>query len=445
MKINPLISLLWQPLTSFAESGTVDLTSLENYANQPVPAYIERDNTPNNNAITDLGATLGRILFYDKRLSRNNTISCASCHHQENGFGDLDIASMGVSGTTARHSMRLVNTRFAESSRFFWDERAATLEAQTTLPIRDHVEMGFSGTLDDPDFGDLTARLAAIDDYRVLFNAVYGESDITEARVQLALAQFIRSIQSFDSKYDQGRAVAVNDDQAFASFTDSENRGKALYLDDAGCADCHRPPEFDIDPNSGNNGIVATLTGGTDFNNTRSPSLRDMVKPDGSSNGPFMHDGSLATLADVVLHYNNVPSVTGLDRRLDGRGGSLNLSAQEQLDLVAFLETLSGSNLYDDPKWSNPFNEEDELTLILLPSNSLQMVMSEEGGNHLITLSATGVVGLQYSFQQTQDCITWSDTPVTADEDGQLIVEVAPPTTDQKWFYRFVYQVPAEE
>ena len=421
MKITPLIFLLCKSLPIFAQSGEIDLTALENYADQAVPAYIDRDNTPEDNAITDLGATLGRILFYDKRLSRNNTISCASCHQQEHGFSDLDLASTGVAGTTGRHSMRLVNGRFAQSRRFFWDNRADTLEAQTTQPIQDHVEMGFSGTLDDPDFGDLVTRLNAIDDYRVLFTAIHGDSAITENRVQLALAQFVRSIQSFDSKFDLARAGEPNQNTPFDAFTDAENQGKALFLDQAGCASCHRPPEFDIDPNTGNNGIVSSLEGGTDFTNTRSPSLRDLVKPDGSSNGAFMHDGSLETLADVVAHYNAIPAVvTGLDRRLQRRGGGqrLNLSAQEQSHLVAFLETLSGSNLYTDPKWSNPFNEEDELTLIVLPPESLEMTLSENGDTPTVQLSTVGVPGLEYLFQQSSDLSNWSDTLVTPDEDS---------------------------
>ena len=109
-----LALLLLLPLSAFAQEKTIDLTSPENYANQPIPAYITQDNTPADNEITDLGATLGRVLFYDKRLSTTDTISCSSCHHQENGFGDTATASIGVNGTTGRHSMRLINSRFAE-------------------------------------------------------------------------------------------------------------------------------------------------------------------------------------------------------------------------------------------------------------------------------------------------------------------------------------------
>ena len=241
-----LILLTALTISSFAQEKTLDLTRPENYANQPVPAYITKDNTPAGNEITDLGATLGRVLFYDKRLSRNDTISCSSCHHQQNGFSDTATASSGVAGTTGRHSMRLINARFSDEMKFFWDERAASAEVQATQPIQDHVEMGFSGTDGDPDFSDLVTKLSAIEEYQVLFQGVFGEATINEERIGKAIAQFVRSLQSFDSKYDAGRAIR-NEGQPFPNFTASENTGKQLFLSPpnnggAGCAGCHRPP-----------------------------------------------------------------------------------------------------------------------------------------------------------------------------------------------------------
>ena len=135
-----------------ATFGTkIDPDNLANYAAQTVPAYITKDNGLAN-PITDKGATLGRVLFYDKNLSSNNTISCASCHQQANAFSDPNTASQGVNGPTGRHSMRLINARFANEGKFFWDERVASLEIQTTQPIRNHNEMGYSGTSGDEDF-----------------------------------------------------------------------------------------------------------------------------------------------------------------------------------------------------------------------------------------------------------------------------------------------------
>lgn len=353
--------------------NSIDLNNLFNYANQPIPNYINEDNTENNE-ITDAGATLGRVLFYDKNLSVDNSISCASCHKQRFAFGDNERASQGVAGTTGRHSMRLVNARFSDEERFFWDERANSLEAQSTMPIQDHIEMGFSGQNGDPDFEDLIAKLEGLDYYSELFTFVYGTPQITEMRMQNALAQFIRSIQSFDSKYDQGRAQVNNNGQPFPNFTQQENMGKALFMRDrndggADCAQCHQGAEFDIRQNSDNNGVVGVIgnPGAIDVDVTRSPTLRDMVNNNGQLNGPLMHDGSLTDLMAVINHYDDIEIVPGnnnLDNRLRGGGGgggnggngqNLNLSQAEKDALVAFLRTLSGQNVYTDVRWSDPF------------------------------------------------------------------------------------------
>ena len=138
---------------------SIDFDALPNYANQDIPNYITKDNTPASNPITNDGAVLGRVLFYDTNLSVDNTVACASCHIQSEAFGDSNRASIGINGSTSRHSMRLVNNRFANGNAFFWDKRAATLEAQTTQPIRDHIEMGFSGENGDMSFEDLITKL----------------------------------------------------------------------------------------------------------------------------------------------------------------------------------------------------------------------------------------------------------------------------------------------
>lgn len=351
----------------------IDPTNLANYATQTKPAYILKDNTTNN-PITNSGATLGRVLFYDKNLSKDNTISCSSCHKREFAFGDSKIVSTGVNGVTGRHSMRLVNSRFANEQKFFWDERATSLENQTTQPIQDHKEMGFSGTNGDSNLASLIVRLEALPYYQELFKLTYGDSKITEARLQNALAQFVRSLQSFDSKYDAGRANAANDNAAFANFSALENQGKNLFLGapqfnasgertggGAGCQGCHRAPEFDIDPNSRNNGVVGVAGSTTvDLTNTRSPSLRDLLNANGTLNSQAMHDGSLATLEAVINHYNAIPSIAGnanLDPKLrpQGQFQKLLLTQNEKDALVAFLKTLTGINIYTDKKWSDPF------------------------------------------------------------------------------------------
>jgi cytochrome c peroxidase len=428
-----------------AQDGVLDLSALQNYANQTKPAYITRDNTPPNNRITNAGATLGRVLFHDRRLSRTDSVSCSSCHRQERAFSDTATASVGVNGTTGRHSMRLINSRFSAEAKFFWDERATSLENQTSQPIQDHKEMGFSGTSGDPAFADLVTKLNAIPEYRVMFTMTFGSTAITETRIQQALSQFIRSIQSFDSKYDAGRAVA-NDGQPFPNFTAQENAGKSLFLNPppqggAGCAACHAPPEFAIDPNSRNNGATGSIAGGTDLTNTRSPSLRDLVGPGGRSNGAFMHDGSLATLAQVINHYNQIPADnTNLDPRLRRPGGlqNLNLSQTQKDDLAAFLRTLSGVNVYADEKWADPFNATHQLQVIILPADAVTVVKNT---NSTATILCQAAPNLSYQLQSSSDLITWIDIlTLAADATGKIEQTIA--TSEGQQFYRFIYTLP---
>lgn len=388
MKQQSLLILLL--LVSFASLALINLNAPDNYSEPVIPAYITKDNIPESNKIDDRAATLGRVLFYDKQLSRNGTISCASCHKQEFAFSDTAVFSRGLDGgLTGRHSMRLVNIRYADDSFFFWDRRAASLEIQSTMPIQDHVEMGFSGISGDPDLDSLLRRMAGIDYYPLLFDFAFGSPDITEQKMQKALAQFVRSIVSFDSRFDEGRAIVGNNNMPFPNFTPQENQGKMLFLappaqGGGGCQGCHRAPEFDIDPNSGNNGVTSFRPGTTtpDFNTTRSPSLRDLFRPDGILNGPMMHNGHFRNFREVIDHYNNIspqPTNPRLDPRLRGPQGSgqqLNFTDAQKEALEAFMRTLSGQNLYTDPKWSNPFNENGELDIIPL-STSVAEISSD--------------------------------------------------------------------
>ena len=361
------------PAVTAAFGTNIDLNNLVNYAGQAVPGYITKDNAriPVNNA----KATLGRVLFYDKALSIDNSVSCGSCHKQKFAFSDTSLTSKGVEkGVTARHSMRLAYSRFANEPKFFWDERAATLEIQTTMPIQDHAEMGFSGKDGRPGLSTLLTKLQNIDYYKELFKFVYGDQTVTEARLQESMAHFIRSIFSFDSKYDLGRSQVPNDQQPFPNFTQQENQGKQLWLTppqfDAqgvriggglGCNACHNAPEFDIDPNTRNNGIIGTINSNAlDINVTRAPSLRDAVRKDGSLNGPLMHTGVIQSLQAAIGHYGQInlaPGNTNLDPRLrpNGFGQQLRLNATEVNAVIAFLGTLASTNVYEDTRWKDPF------------------------------------------------------------------------------------------
>ena len=407
-------------------AATVDLNNLFDYTGQITPVYITKDNQPLANVLTDEGATLGRVLFYDKNLSLNGTVSCGSCHRQEFAFSDTAQLSVGLDGgLTGRHSMRLINARFADEMRFFWDKRAASLEDQVTMPVQDHIEMGFSGTNGQPGIDSLINRLSGISYYQDLFTLVYGNAEVTEEKIQKALAQFVRSIQSYDSKYDVGRTAVGNDADPFPNYTAEENQGKQLFLlpppqGGAGCAGCHRPPEFDIDFQSLNNGVigVAGSPGDIDLFNTRAPSLRDLFNPAGDLNGPLMHNGEFTTIEQVIEHYNLVPQNvlnTNLDPRLGGPGGNLGLTTQEKAALAAFLKTLSGNNVYSDPMWSDPFDENGSITVIpstahLIsaplfklnvypnPTTDFLLLTAEKGSYELHIFSSSGQLVLNRSI-----------------------------------------------
>jgi len=368
----------------------IDLNNLFNYANQSKPTYITKDNS-RNNLITDEGATLGRVLFYDKKLSSNNTISCASCHLQEFAFGDTSLVSLGVNGTTGRHSMRLINNRFSEETKYFWDERANSLEEQSTMPIMDHIEMGFSGSNGDPDFSKLLEKLDSTLYYNDLFYLAYGDTLITQEKIQIALSQFIRSIQSFDSEYDIGREQVDHDSLPFPNYNQQQNNGKSLFLTPAefnnmglrigggfGCANCHRPPEFDIAPDSKSNGVVfipgsTNPNGGVDTLVFKSPSLRDVVNQNGEVNGRLMHTANFASLTNVLNHYDRInlfQQIPGIENIIDdrllpnGRPQDLNMTNQERNQVIRFLETLTGTDVYENEKWSDPFDQNGNLEVL---------------------------------------------------------------------------------
>lgn len=339
-----------------------------NYANPTMPAYLlappiqGQVNTPGDNQITDLGATLGRILFYDKTLSKNRTISCASCHKQENAFSDFTALSKGFDGgSTGRNSMSLIDSKYYPVGRFFWDQRAATLEQQVLMPIQDLVEMGI--TLDT-----LVKRVQDQPYYPTLFTKAFGSSTINSNTISKALSQFVRSIVSYQSKYDQGRqtfpaAPAPPPNAVFPNFTAEENRGKEIFLSPiGGCAPCHGSETFTA-PEAKNNGLDATVTDrgfGAVTNNTtdnglfKVTSLRNI-----ELTAPYMHDGRFTTLEQVIEHYNsgvkNHPNLSPQLRLPGGQPRQLNISAADKAALVAFLKTLTDRNVTTDVKYSNPF------------------------------------------------------------------------------------------
>lgn len=353
--------------------------TLANYSNPALPAHfsavpppgppgqssvISNDNTPATNPTTDAGATLGRVLFYDTNLSFNRTVSCASCHQQAHGFSDPDVLSTGFDGGfTRRHSMGLSNARFFDRERAFWDERAATLEVQALGPIQDAVEMGLTLT-------ELETRVNALEYYPDLFQAAFGTPTATSDLVAKAIAQFVRSLVSYGSKYDVGRAQVTNPNDPFPNFTAQENQGKQIYSGPGRCVTCHLT-EAHINSNVGpfNNGLdVDTSEDEGVFETTGLPQHRGAFKVPSLRNigvrAPFMHDGRFASLAAVVEFYNSGvqahPNLAPQLRVPPGGPGAgtpirLNLTQAEKDALVAFLNTFTDTGFMEDEKFGDPF------------------------------------------------------------------------------------------
>lgn len=334
-------------------------------AGGPLPTSINgTDNTPLTNPITNHGATLGRVLFYDKKLSANGTIACASCHKQDKGFSDDATLSLGFNGgKTGRHSMTLINSRFYQRGRFFWDERATTLEEQVLMPFQDPVEMGMT-------LQQVVSKVQEQSYYPELFQKAFGSTEITSDKISKALAQFVRSIVSFSSKYDQGRAMVASPGANFPNFTTEENTGKNIFFQTipnggGACFGCHTTEAFiSANPGPQNNGLdlVSTtdLGAGAVFANPifvgrfKTTSLRNI-----ELTAPYMHDGRFASLEQVVEHYNSGikahPTLSPALTDTNGNPVQLNLTSLQKAALVAFLKTLTDNSVNTETKWSNPF------------------------------------------------------------------------------------------
>jgi len=296
----------------------------------PIPP----DNPPTKDAIA-----LGRRLFYSTSLSKDGSLSCASCHQPDHRFSDARERSIGVGGMKGlRHAPTLINVAYAPL--LFWDGRATSLEAQVLSPMVDPLEMNQTHEAS-------VAKLKGNPEYRILFRNVFGTDDITIERVENALASFERTILSGDSPFDryeyQGRKDALSAAQirGLALFTDP-NRGN--------CETCHTVgPKFALFAdgafhNTGegvgdedviaDTGRYAVTKANADLGAFKTPTLRDVA-----IGGPYMHDGKLRTLRAVVDFYagkgNSNPN-------LDPKMKTINLSGRDRDDLVEFMKSLTG-------------------------------------------------------------------------------------------------------
>jgi cytochrome c peroxidase len=365
-----LISLIrWAPPAASAQTPNLPLIPYDYVAYAvtnlpdhylPTPPFGDAgaaDNTPADNPITNHGATLGRVLFYDTRLSRNFSISCGSCHTQDTGFGDIRQHSVGATGQlTFRHSMGLSNAKFYLSGRFRWDVSAPTLEHQCLIPIQAADEMGMPLPL-------LRQRLSFVPFYRTLFTNAFGDPQITDERIAKALAQFVRSMVSYNSKFDSAFEAGENGYPDFeAVFNESELLGQQLFQTGADfslrCDRCHLSPAFisDVPRNIGLN-LDDSADPGAGEGRFKSISLRNI-----DVRGRFMHDGRFTTLEEVVEFYNSgIQDNPNLDLLLRENGDPngevvrLNLTEIESRALVDFMKTLTDHQFLADEKFSDPF------------------------------------------------------------------------------------------
>jgi cytochrome c peroxidase len=313
---------------------------------------------PDDNKPTVAGVQLGRMLFYEKMLSKDGTQACADCHVQGDAFSDIRRFSIGVEGLPGkRQAMPVMNLAWHRNG-LFWDGRAPLLRDQALKPIQDPLEM-------NETLPNAVAKLAADKRYTDQFVRAFGEADITPERVALALEQFMLSVVSHDSKWDKYKRGEV-------TLSDSEERGRVLFFAEfdpfgtergAECFHCHGGFNFTNDEfmNNGLDPDAAQTDPGrrsvsgnvADMAKFKVPSLRNIALTP-----PYMHDGRFATLEAVIDHYNTgVQQSATMDELLqyNVQPGGLQLSAQDKADLVAFLQTLSDPSFLANQAYRSPF------------------------------------------------------------------------------------------
>jgi cytochrome c peroxidase len=302
---------------------------------------------PADNPMTVEGIELGRRLFYDKRLSGDNTLACAGCHFPQKAFADFTPTSVGIQGIFGtRNSMPLFNLAWAPY--FFWDGRAATLEEQILLPVPDPIEM-------HQEWKDAVVKLYGDHLYPSMFTRAFGTPGIDSIRVAKAMAQFLRTIVSANSKYDRWR-------RGEAVLTPDEFAGFDMMLTEIGdCFHCHNPTnplvtDFSLRNNGLQNpitdiGFEAVSGNINDRGKFKTPSLRNLA-----FSAPFMHDGRLATLDDVLIFYSfQVHAGPFTDPLMEqAPQGGVQLNAIQRNQIKAFLLTMTDSILLTNPAWQDP-------------------------------------------------------------------------------------------
>ena len=309
-------------------------------------------------------ATLGRVLFYDKKLSKTSEVSCASCHLQEMAFADGKKVSDGVSNRqTTRNSIGLGSTvnfgaYYGTASffniNFFWDERAGSVAEQSKGSFGNSLEM-------DMKMNEVVQRVKENQSYyKWLFMEAY-PNGINEDNVLDAIQQFVNSMGSYNSRFDEGMNANNGKEMvAFSNFSTLENQGKKIFM--RNCTSCHSKFAARSSVPTANNGLylnyadkgIGARPEGRPRDNGvfKVPSLRNLERTQ-----PYMHDGSIATLEEVVEHYiSGIKGHVNLHQNLKHNGQpGLGLKATDKAPLVAFLKTFTDNSILTDDRYSDPF------------------------------------------------------------------------------------------
>ena len=355
---NIIIFLIVAIISFSCKKNGVDL-SITPYQLE-VPNHFPAMPIPEDNPMSVEGVELGRRLFYDTRLSLDNSISCFSCHNQNNGFSDPNTFSVGVNGEIGkRQSMSLVNLGW--QSAYFWDGRSETLEEQILHPVRDPIEMNQS-------WEAATEKLKAVDAYKNDFYQVFRVVDFDSTHVSKAIAQFLRTLISSQSKYDvmykHKNSLALNpfEQNLYTQITNEEWAGMDLFFSLTGgdCLHCHDGPLMEVQGLFSNNGLDddfpdkgrMTVTGDpNDEGKFKAPTLRNI-----EFTAPYMHDGRFSNLDEVIGHYSfGIVESPTIDPMIEfSHQGGVQLDAQEHQLVKSFLKTFTDHNFLNNPDFKDP-------------------------------------------------------------------------------------------
>jgi len=352
---------------------TIQLASVE------VPRHIGRSTgleTIETSSSDARKALLGRVLFYDTRLSATGETSCATCHKQSAAFSDDIAFSKGINGqVTKRNSIALGSVpsftpvisgygssadgnqaRVSGTVKFFWDERAETIKEQSEATIQDEREMG-------KDLHELSNELKSLEMYQILTMKAFGTTDLTHDRITLALEKFTSSIVSMNTRFDALADAQLSNGNDLSGFTASELNGKTLFSQN--CASCHGDQMGKPHLNIANNGLdevytdkgVGELSGSSREDALfKVPFLRNVALT-----GPYMHDGRFETLREVIDHYSTGiaqhPNLSPQLRSNDNRAIKMNFTETEKQALIDFLEMTTDETVLVDPRFSDPFRQ----------------------------------------------------------------------------------------